>query len=194
MSRQPDRVTFTLPEWLVEYAECWRPSGLAEERMRFVIGASERNVREKTGGPFAAAVFEHESGAMVALGVNLVVSQQSSVLQAEMVALMLAQQRLHTYDLGVAGIPSHELVTSCEPCAMCLGAIPWSGVRYLVAGAAGADAGSIGFDEGVKPENWIREHESRGIRVQTGVCREDARAVLRLYRQTGGCIYNSKKS
>jgi tRNA(Arg) A34 adenosine deaminase TadA len=193
MLRHRNRITFTLPEWLAEYEECWKPSVLAEERMRFVIGASERNVREGTGGPFAAAVFVHESGDLVALGVNLVVSRQSSVLHAEMVALMLAQQRLRTFDLGVAGMPSHDLVTSCEPCAMCMGAIPWSGVRYLVVGAAGGDAGSIGFDEGAKPENWCRELESRGIRVQTGVCRKEACEVLKLYRQTGGCIYNPKK-
>jgi len=193
MTRQPDNIAFSLPQWLAQYAESWIPSVLPEDRMRFVIGASGRNVEEGTGGPFAAAVFEHGTGTLVSLGVNLVVSRHSSVLHAEMVALMLAQQRLGTYDLGGSGMAVYELVSSTEPCAMCFGAIPWSGVRYLVTGALGDDARSIGFDEGAKPENWIGELESRGIQVHTGICREEARDVLIRYHSAGGVIYNSKE-
>lgn len=162
--------------------------------MRFVIAAARRNIEEKTGGPFAAAVFEHETGKLVSLGVNLVVSRNSSILHAEMVAIMLAQQQLGTYDLGDPGMPAHELLSSAEPCAMCFGALPWSGVRYVATSAQSEDAKSIGFDEGAKPENWIAELESRGIEVRTDVNREQAREVLLLYQQSGGRIYNSKES
>ncbi|MBN1928891.1 MAG: nucleoside deaminase [Chlorobiaceae bacterium] len=190
---QASTITFSLPEWLATYAGSYRASVDVAERMRFVIGAATKNVGQKTGGPFAAAVFERETGRLVSLGVNLVVSQNSSVLHAEMVAIMLAQQRLGAYDLGGPGMTAHELVSSAEPCAMCFGAIPWSGVRYLTTGASSDDARSIGFDEGPKPQNWIQELESRGIQVCTGVERELAREVLLLYRQTGGHIYNSKE-
>jgi len=161
--------------------------------MQFVIRAARRNV-EEGGGPFAAGIFEQETGKLVSLGVNLVESRNCSILHAEMVAIMLAQQRLGTYDLGGSDLPVHELVSSAEPCAMCFGAIPWSGVRSLVTGASGEDVRSIGFDEGAKPENWIEELESRDIRVRTGVEREQAKKVLRLYQQSGGRIYNSKES
>ncbi|HHE07807.1 MAG TPA: nucleoside deaminase [Chlorobaculum parvum] len=189
----PNNITFTLPEWLATYAVSYQASTGLDERMRFVIEASRLNVGSGTDGPFAAAVFEHETGELVSLGVNLVISRQSSVLHAEMVAIILAQKQLGTYDLGGFGMPAYELLSSSEPCAMCFGAIPWSGVRYVATGALGEDVRSIGFDEGAKPENWIQEYESRGIHVITGVEREMARDVLSLYQQTGGHIYNSKE-
>ena len=46
------------------------------------------------------------------------------------------------------GKKSFELFTSCEPCAMCLGASLWSGVKRMVCGATKDDAQAIGFDEG----------------------------------------------
>ena len=81
-----------------------------------------------------------------------------------MVAIALAQQAIGSYDLGGEGRPIHELVTSTEPCAMCLGAIPWSGVRRVLCGARGEDACEIGFDEGAKPADWVGRVAQAGNR------------------------------
>src|SRR3954462_5000499 len=87
-------------------------------------------------------------------------------------------------------LPDHELVTSCEPCAMCLGATLWSGVRRLVYGATREDAARLQFDEGpVFPESY-RYLESRGIEVVRGVLRDEAAEVLERYRAKSGPIYN----
>jgi tRNA(Arg) A34 adenosine deaminase TadA len=137
-------------------------------------------------------VFEMESGRLVAAGVNLVVYEGCSIRHAEMIALMLAQKSVGTFDLGAVGIPGCELVTSAEPCAMCLGAIPWSGVRRLVSGARGEDVEAIGFDEGSKPDGWGGELERRGIEVIRDCCRDEAVAVLREYAGKGGPLYNSR--
>jgi len=83
---------------------------------------------------------------------------------------------------------AYELVTSTEPCVMCLGAVCWSGVRQIVCGARDEDAREIGFDEGPKPQNWVRSLESRGIIVIQDVLREQAKAVLTEYRKRGGVI------
>ena len=192
MFHQPNHIHFSLPEWLEIYSSTYKPSSSLDERMKFVIGASRRNVDEGSGGPFAAAVFESGTGELVSLGVNLVFIRKSSILHAEMVAIALAQMKLGAYDLGGSGMAVHELVTSAEPCAMCFGAILWSGVRHLAFGAFSEDARAIGFDEGPKLENWIEELEARGIRVTTGVEREAAREVLQHYARTGGHIYNSR--
>ncbi|HCS12210.1 MAG TPA: tRNA-specific adenosine deaminase, partial [Zetaproteobacteria bacterium] len=85
-----------------------------------------------------------------------------------------------------------ELVTSCEPCAMCFGAIPWSGIRRVVCGATAADAQRIGFDEGPRHPDWVAELEKRGIHVQTGVCRDAAARVLNDYQSAQGVIYNGR--
>lgn len=158
-----------------------------------VIGLAEQNIAAGTGGPFAAAVFNSGTGQLIAVGVNLVTSLNSSVAHAEIIAIMLAQQRAGTYDLGGGGLPLLELVSSAEPCAMCLGAIPWSGVRRLICGATGEDVTGIGFDEGAKPPGWQRELEERGIEVVQNICRTDAAAVLRRYAEQGGMIYNARQ-
>jgi tRNA(Arg) A34 adenosine deaminase TadA len=161
-------------------------------RMRFVVSLAARNVAERSGGPFAAAVFEGGSGKLLAAAVNRVVPEGVSLAHAEMLAISLAQRRTGSYDLGRDGRSRRELVTSTEPCAMCLGAIPWSGVRRLVCGARAADAALAGFDEGDKPPRWREGLKRRGIAVDTDVCRAEAAAVLMRYRETGGGAYNGR--
>ncbi len=180
-----------LPEWLVEFLSAAKDvyPGM-EERMRLVIELSRLNVEHGSGGPFAAAVFRSGNGALLAAGVNLVLSANCSVLHGEIVALILAQQKTGSYDLGAEGAGPCELVTSTEPCAMCLGAVQWSGVLRLVCGARGEDAERIGFDEGEKPGNWKKALERRGISVVSDVCRDEAAAVLREYAERGGILYN----
>jgi tRNA(Arg) A34 adenosine deaminase TadA len=184
-------VKWRLPQWAEqELASEPRDWPTVEQRMGWVIQMARRNVEQGTGGPFAAGIFERENGRLVACGVNQVMAQCSSAAHAEMLALALAQQRLGLYDLGGAGMPAYELVSSVEPCAMCLGAIPWSGVRYLVCGARDEDARAVGFDEGDKPAHWVEALERRGISVMCDVLREEAYTVLRQYQQSGGVIYN----
>ncbi len=187
------RIVLELPEWLKTWAKERqnRPFDSIEARMRFVIELARQNIDHRTGGPFGAAIFEAGSGKLLAPGVNLVEPANCSIAHAEMVAIALAQQTKGSYDLG-QGETICELVTSTEPCAMCLGAIPWSGVRRVVCGARGEDACAIGFDEGAKPADWVGELTGRGIEVTRDILRDEARAVLNQYRSTGGLIYNTR--
>lgn len=73
---------------------------------------------------------------------------------------------------------------------MCLGAVPWSGVRRLVCAARGADVEAIGMDEGAKPARWASKLAQRGIQVVRDVERTAAVAVLFAYQHAGGPIYN----
>jgi tRNA(Arg) A34 adenosine deaminase TadA len=187
--------TLSLPAWLTEEAvPPERSLATVEARMTFVIGLARRNVDEGTGGPFAAAVFDLSMHRLLAPGVNRVTTGRCSSAHAEIVALSIAQQRIGHYDLGGAGQPPYELVTTAEPCAMCLGAVPWSGVRALVCGARGDDASAIGMDEGAKPVDWVAQLEQRGIRVTRDICRDAAAAVLSHYQRAGGTIYNARQS
>jgi tRNA(Arg) A34 adenosine deaminase TadA len=185
-------LTITPPQWLVDYAAGAGPFSDVEARMAFVIGAARLNI-DRGGGPFAAGVFERDWGRLVALGVNMVASAGLSVLHAEIMALSLAQKKVGGFDLSAPGLPAHELVTSAAPCAMCLGAVPWSGVARLVAGARGEDVEAVGFDEGAKPTDWRGALQSRGIEVISDVLRDEAASVLRDYAARGGEIYNPKR-
>jgi tRNA(Arg) A34 adenosine deaminase TadA len=187
----PSALVLGAPDWLgpsVDWKARYRSD---EERMRVAVELARQNVLRGTGGPFGAGVFEEAGGRLVAAGVNSVTRLNNSVLHAETLAIMLAQARLGTYALGAAGTESYLLVTSCEPCAMCLGATLWSGVRGLVCGATKEDATALGFDEGpVFAESWAYL-EHRGVRTARRVLRGEAVAVLELYRASGGAIYSS---
>ncbi|MFA5494595.1 MAG: nucleoside deaminase [Porticoccaceae bacterium] len=174
----PNVFTIPLPDWLERLNRQPRHFADLPEAMAFVVAAAEINGVEG-GGPFAAAVLG-EGLDLVALGVNRVVPAGASLLHAEVVALLLAQQRLDSHDLSTAG--HFTLVTSCAPCAMCLGAIPYAGVRRVVCGARGSDAEAIGFDEGDKPDHWADKLRARDIAVDEDIGREQAVAVLNGYR------------
>ena len=188
------RFQLKLPQWITDFLQ-EQPTTFPtpEARMNLVTTLSQLNIEQGTGGPFGAGVFRADTHELVAPGVNLVLSSQSSLAHAEMVAIMIAQQTLGVHDLGATGLPPHELVTSCEPCAMCLGAICWSGVRHLICGARGGDAEAIGFDEGPKPENWARALEQRGITVTLDIGRSKATQALQNYVEQGGIVYNSRQ-
>lgn len=178
------------PPWVDEVVDFSRAYKRDEDRMRVAIGVARANVERATGGPFGAAVFESRSGKLVAVGMNAVVRLNNCVLHGEMMAFMMAQQCVSSFTLNSPGLSEHELFTSCEPCAMCLGATLWSGVRRLVYGATREDAAQLNFDEGpVFPESY-RYLEDRGIRIDRSVLREEARGVLELYRFKSGKIYN----
>jgi tRNA(Arg) A34 adenosine deaminase TadA len=184
------QIQIALPPWVPELIAGREVFSTPEDRMRLAVALSRENVLRRTGGPFGAAIFERDSGRLVAAGVNSVTRLNNCTLHGEMVAFMMAQAALGSFSLGAPGMPAHELVTSCEPCAMCLGAILWSGVSRVVCGAARADATELRFEEGpVFPESY-QYLEARGIEIVHEVLREEARSVLQLYRSGGGEIYN----
>jgi tRNA(Arg) A34 adenosine deaminase TadA len=183
-----------LPAWVADYlVQQPETYPTQDSRMDLVIKLAQLNIQYGTGGPFGAGVFRLDTQELVAPGVNLVLSSKSSTAHAEVVAMLMAQQLVGSHNLGAIGFPNHELVTSCEPCSMCLGAISWSGVRHIVCGARGSDAEAVGFDEGPKPANWILKLEQRGIAVTTDIARANAASVLQQYVQNGGEVYNGRK-
>lgn len=184
--------TITMPDWHEGMEASVAPCHGDRDRMAVAIAFSRRNVAEGTGGPFGAAIFECESGRLVAAGVNVVVPSSTAIAHAEATAVALAGQRLGTFDLGAPGLPAMELVSSTAPCAMCLGVTVWSGVSRLVCGARAVDATAIGFDEGPRPGDWLEELARRNIDVVRDVMRPEAVAVLQDYAAIGGTIYNAR--
>jgi tRNA(Arg) A34 adenosine deaminase TadA len=177
------------PDWVDSVVDWNRVYGSDEQRMRLAITIARENVERGTGGPFGAAIF-NSSGHLVSVGMNSVVRLNNCTLHGEMVAFMMAQQRLGTFTLKSPNLPVHELYTSCEPCAMCLGTTLWSGVQRVVYAATREDASMLRFEEGpVFPESY-QYLEDRGITIVRQVLREEGRAVLELYRAKSGRIYN----
>ena len=182
---------FEYPGWVNVVVDWDRPYETDEDRMRLAIAIARENIDRETGGPFGAVIFERESGRVVSVGMNSVVRMHNCTLHGEMVAFMMAQRRVHSFTLAATGLPEHELVSSCDPCAMCLGATLWSGVKRVSCGASRSDATRLQFEEGpVFPESWTYL-ERRGITIVRNVLRDEARAVMELYRAKRGEIYNA---
>lgn len=186
-------VRWQLPDWLRDELDAL-PSRIVDDdtRMRFVLTLARRNFEgRRTGGPFAAAVVERDTGRLISVGTNQVLAAGASSAHAEILALSLAQSALATWDLAAGHLPALQLVVSWRPCAMCLGAVVWSGVRSLLFAGEGEEVHRItGFDEGPVSPNWRRELGERGIDVGDGLLRAEACQVLTDYARSGASAYN----
>jgi tRNA(Arg) A34 adenosine deaminase TadA len=184
------------PSWLKAYQD--KHLGQAfpslEARMQLVIACQRENVKHGTGGPFAAAVFEKDSGILVSLAVNSVEKSHCGLAHAENMAIGLAEQKRGTYNLADPTLPAHQLVTSGQMCIMCYGGVIWSGVSEVVFGATAKDIETInGFDEGPLPSDWIAQLENRGIHVIAEYQREEAIVAHRQYRELEAHVYTPQR-
>jgi tRNA(Arg) A34 adenosine deaminase TadA len=110
------------------------------------------------GGPFAALVVRGDS--VVAEGVNRVTRDVDPTAHAEVVAIREACQRIG--DFSLAGC---VLVSSCEPCPLCLSASLWARVDEVVYVADRHDAARAGFDDLAFYELFDRPREEWPMRV-----------------------------
>ena len=99
----PGEVRIALPPWVAGAVDWERRYGTDEEKVRLTVRLAQENVERGTGGPFGAAILESATGRLVAVGMNSVVRLSNAVLHGEIVAVMLAQQRLGTFSLAAAG-------------------------------------------------------------------------------------------
>ena len=183
-----------LPDWAVaELAKLPTHVTSLEERMSIVNRFAQLNVEHNTGGPFAAGIFEIETGKLVVVGVNRVVPSNCSSAHAEVMTISLAQHLLGTFDLGGPGMPAHQMVVNWRPCAMCYGAVVWSGLRSLAIAGSGPELEDItGFDEGPIHPDWQTELEKRGIEVIDNINTEEALIAFHAFADSGRVVYNGR--
>ena len=128
------------------------------------------------------------------VGVHRVVPRSCSSAHAEVVALSLAQQSIGGHDLGGPGQPAHQIVVNWAPCAMCCGAICWSGVRSVVIAGSGPEMEELtGFDEGPLHPQWASELRRRGIAVRDGLLRGESLEAFRQFATSGRAVYNARQ-
>jgi tRNA(Arg) A34 adenosine deaminase TadA len=92
------------------------------------------------GGPFGAVVVR--DGRIVATGTNQVTPTHDPTAHAEVVAIRAA-----CAELGDFRLTGCTLVSSCEPCPLCLAASLWARVDSVVYAADRHDAAGAGFDD-----------------------------------------------
>ncbi|MYV97551.1 nucleoside deaminase [Streptomyces sp. SID3343] len=92
------------------------------------------------GGPFGALVAK--DGRVVAIGNNQVTANLDPTAHAEVSAMRAACRQLDSFSLEGC-----VLVTSCEPCPMCLSSALWARIERIVFSADRHDAAVAGFDD-----------------------------------------------
>jgi tRNA(Arg) A34 adenosine deaminase TadA len=120
--------------------------------------------------PVGAAVFDPESGEVIAVGANQPIGAHDPTAHAEIVALRAAARKLGNYRLTGLG-----LAVTLEPCAMCAGAISHARIGKLIFGAEDPKGGAVvhGPRFFAQPTcHWRPE-------VQGGVLAEESAAQLR---------------
>ncbi|WKX69342.1 nucleoside deaminase [Streptomyces sp. XD-27] len=92
------------------------------------------------GGPFGALIVK--DGTVIATAHNQVTATNDPSAHAEVNAIRAACTALGTFVLEGC-----TLITSCEPCPMCLSTALWARVDRLVFSADRNDAAAAGFDD-----------------------------------------------
>lgn len=120
---------------------------------------AERGVDLGQGGPFGAVVVR--DGTIVGRGNNRVIGDNDPTAHAEIVAIREACRALGTFTLDGC-----ILVSTCEPCPMCLAASHWARLDRVYHSATRDDAAAAGFDDALLYAQPSLPPERRSPRVE----------------------------
>ena len=123
------------------------------EHLRRAVAVSVE-ARAHGNHPFGAVLVD-PTGAVVLEAENTVTTGHDVTHHAE-----LNLVRLACASISYADLPRHTLYTSCEPCAMCAGAIYWAGIGRVV--YALSEEGLLGLT-GAHPDNPTLMHPCREV-------------------------------
>lgn len=121
-----------------------------------VCRMSEENVASGKGGPFAAVVIRNNE--LIASSCNEVLASGDPTAHAEVSVIRKACRILGNFQLEDC-----ILISSCEPCPMCLGAIYWARPKAVFFINSREDAAAIGFDDQFIYDEIAMEPEKRKI-------------------------------
>jgi guanine deaminase len=93
------------------------------------------------GGPFAAIILDPDGNVLAAAN-NVVTLSHDPTAHAEVSAIRKACAVIQSHSLEGCTI-----ISSCEPCPMCLGAIYWAGIEKVYYLASRHDAADAGFSD-----------------------------------------------
>lgn len=160
-----------------------------EEQMLLAIDLATKNVKSKSGGPFASLIVEIETNRILCAAVNLVVEQSQSWLHGERLAFALGQKTIDNFSFPKG---KFRLVSSAQMCIGCWAESLSSGISEIVVAATAEDVEThTPFKEGLLPGDWLEQLSNQGIKHTSNVCREESLEPLRLYGKSGEAYYDA---
>ena len=124
--------------------------------MQRAIQLAVENVRNGTGGPFAALIVK--DGVVIAEAANSVTTTNDPTAHGEINAIRKACTALRSYSLQGC-----EIYSSCEPCPMCLAAIYWARIEAIYYGCDCNDAARAGFDDSFLYREFKLDQKARAL-------------------------------
>ena len=118
--------------------------------------------------PIGAIVVKDKE--VVGRGYNKTETKKVPTAHAEMEAIRDAAQRL-----GGWRLIGCDLYVTCEPCAMCAGAIVWSRIENLYIGTMDPKAGACGSVFNIVQEEKLNHN----VNIQTGILQEECSKILK---------------
>lgn len=143
--------------------------------MARAIQLAIENVHSDRGGPFGAVIVK--DGSIIAEGTNQVTSTNDPTAHAEVIAIREACRNLSVFQLQGC-----DIYTSCEPCAMCLGAIYWAHISRIYFASHATDASAFGFDDLLIYRELAQPYSARRIPM-VEIMREEALAAFRAWEE-----------
>lgn len=137
-----------------------RSTASDELLMARAVDIARQHMQAGEGGPFGALIVD-DSGRIVADGWNRVTSSHDPTAHAEVVAIRRACEVLGRHNLT-----GHRLITTCEPCPMCLAAAWWARVDGIIFAADRHAAARGGFDDADLYEEMQRPLPARHLRCE----------------------------
>lgn len=129
---------------------------ILKQAMQKAIQLSLEKMLAGEGGPFGAVIVKGRD--IIAEGWNQVLRDNDPTAHAEVVAIRQACRALSTFDLKGC-----ILLTSCEPCPMCLATSLWARIDKIYYANTRYDAAGIGFDDSFFYEEFLKPVEERSI-------------------------------
>jgi guanine deaminase len=154
---------------------------ILEEAMRQAIAMAQRGIAAGQT-PFGAAIICDEE--VIACNHNTVWQDKDPTAHAEVNTIRTAGKLLQKIDFSDA-----EMVSTCEPCPMCLSAIHWAKLKRIVYGATIADAAAAGFSELEVPAKTLAEMGGSHLIVESGLLQAECADLFRQFKAGGGKGY-----
>jgi tRNA(Arg) A34 adenosine deaminase TadA len=127
-------------------------SELDLRRLRLAIHLAQR-ARDEGNHPFGAVLTSGSGEVLLETG-NTVTTERDVTGHAELNLVRLASGRFTEQELG-----SCTLYSSTEPCAMCSGAIYWSGISRVVYALSERELGSLTGSDAENPTMHLAARE-----------------------------------
>ncbi len=128
-----------------------------QDWLRMAVDLATENVA-LGGGPFGAVIVR--AGEVVATGVNQVTTDLDPSAHAEVVAIRAACRKLGDFKLTGC-----VLLSSCEPCPMCMATAMWAHLDSVAYAADRDDAARAGFNDRDFYELFDKPRESWAMTV-----------------------------